>query len=315
MSTTEPTQRPLRLFLSYAHEDKRFCQKLETHLAGLKAKGAISPWYDGEIRAGAQWSEEIKHNLETSEIILLLISPDFIASEYCYGYEMKRALERHAEQEARVIPVLIRDVDDWENQPFAKLQVVPSGAKPVDNWDNKNKAWVDVARNIRLACEEMIKARQASQAHGAKSAEESRGADEGDRGAAPVAMAADRGASAEQPGRATGAGAPPEDFYPVGVWDIKSERPVKIAMHLTFYPEGGFQGGRIIGGRGTGEPLTGSWSYNPSNRMLQLIRTLDNNTQQFMLGITIQAPRDNGFQGVGTDGHAYFITGDEARPS
>lgn len=164
MPTTESTPQPLRLFFSYAHEDKNFRDELQVHLSGLQKRGIISDWYDGGITAGSKWSEEISRNLEAAQIILLLISPDFIASKYCFDYEMKRALEKHEAGESRVIPVLIRDVDDWRSFAFAELQVVPEGAKPVEKWALKNDAWVDVVRNIRLACQEMLKIRQASEA-------------------------------------------------------------------------------------------------------------------------------------------------------
>ncbi|HKR00947.1 MAG TPA: TIR domain-containing protein [Pyrinomonadaceae bacterium] len=163
MPEVKATRKPLKLFFSYAHEDESFRSELQVHLSGLKKRGIISDWYDGGITAGTEWSKEISRNLEASEIILLLISPDFINSEYCYDYEMKRALEKHEAGEARVIPVLIRNVDDWGSYPFARLQVVPRGAVPVENWEKQDDAWVDVARNIRLACQEMLEIQRASE--------------------------------------------------------------------------------------------------------------------------------------------------------
>lgn len=103
---------PLQLFYSYSHKDEEFRNELEVHLWGLKRQGLISGWHDRKIGAGANWSEEISRNLESSHVILLLISANFIASEYCYEKEMVRAMEKHDAGESRVIPVIIRNVDN-----------------------------------------------------------------------------------------------------------------------------------------------------------------------------------------------------------
>ena len=87
---------------------------------------------------------------------MLLISPDFLASDFCYEKEMKRALQRHESSEAVVVPVIIRPVD-WEASPFSKLQALPKGAKPVLNWQNPDDAWTDVAKGIRKVVEDFTK--------------------------------------------------------------------------------------------------------------------------------------------------------------
>src|SRR5205085_5289211 len=102
--TTEPVQ-SIELFYSYAHEDERLRKELEKHLALMKRQKLISAWHDRNIGAGTEWANEIDTHLNTARIILLLISPDFIASDYCYSIEMTRALERHKAGEARVIPI------------------------------------------------------------------------------------------------------------------------------------------------------------------------------------------------------------------
>jgi hypothetical protein len=98
----------------------------------------------------------IDEHLNTAQIILLLISPDFLASDYCYDIELTRAMERHAAGDASVIPVILREVD-WKSAPFGKLQALPKNAFPVTSWENRDQAFADVARGIRQAVEELKK--------------------------------------------------------------------------------------------------------------------------------------------------------------
>ena len=144
----------VEIFFSYAHEDELLRQELEKQLSILKWQGFITSWYDREISAGEEWAHMIDVHLDTAHIILLMISPDFMASHYCYGKEMKRALERHDAGEARVIPVILRPVY-WSDAPFSKLQVLPSGGVPVTSWQNRDEAFYDVARGIRGVVEEL----------------------------------------------------------------------------------------------------------------------------------------------------------------
>lgn len=146
------------VFFSYSHKDEVFRQELEKHLHILQRQGVISVWHDRKITAGDEWAGEIDQHLNTADIILLLISPDFLFSDYCYEIEMKRALARHDTGEARVIPVIIRSVD-WEGAPFGKLQALPKDAKPVATWRTLDEGFVDVARGIRRVAEE-LKARR-----------------------------------------------------------------------------------------------------------------------------------------------------------
>jgi hypothetical protein len=124
---------PIEIFCSYAHEDETWLQKLETHLSLLKRQGLISFWHDRLITPGTDWAGVIDTHLETASIVLLLVSADFFASDYCYGIEMKRALERQEAGEARVIPILVRSAD-WTEAPFAHLQPLPTDARPIVSW-------------------------------------------------------------------------------------------------------------------------------------------------------------------------------------
>jgi hypothetical protein len=144
------TQKPIELFCSYAPEDEFLLKKLETHLSMLKRQGLVATWHGRKIIAGTDWAQAIDTHLGSASVILLLISPAFLASDYCYGTEMMRALERHRHDEARVIPVLLRPVD-WHGAPFAHLQALPTNAKPVTTWSDRDQAFVDVATGIRRA--------------------------------------------------------------------------------------------------------------------------------------------------------------------
>jgi hypothetical protein len=141
-------QSELQVFFCYSHEDRDLRDQLERHLAPLKRTGQISAWHDRAITAGTSWADEIGERLERADLILLLVSADFLSSDYCYDVELQRAMERHASGTARVIPVLLRAVV-WEDTPFSALQAVPTNGKPVTSWANRDEAFVDVARAIR----------------------------------------------------------------------------------------------------------------------------------------------------------------------
>jgi TIR domain len=110
----------VKIFFSYAHEDEPLLNKLKAHLRPLHRQGLIDVWYDRNISGGSEWEHEISNHLDEADIILLLISPDFMDSDYCYGVEMKRALERHERREAHVIPIILRYVL-WHETPLRGL--------------------------------------------------------------------------------------------------------------------------------------------------------------------------------------------------
>lgn len=141
------TQRSVTLFYSYSHKDEKFRDTLAKHLALLRRQGLIKEWYDRQIDAGEEWREAIDEHLEVADIILLLVSVDFINSDYCFDKEMGRALERHDAGEAVVIPIIVRPVN-WTGAPFGRLQALPKNGKPVTVWDNRDSAWVNVAEGI-----------------------------------------------------------------------------------------------------------------------------------------------------------------------
>jgi hypothetical protein len=136
------------LFFSYSHADENLRDMLEKHLTALKHQGLIDTWHDRRINAGTELHGEIDKNLNTAEIILLLVSADFIASKYCYDVEMSRAIERHNAGEARVIPVILRACD-WHDTPFGKLMATPKDGKPIVSWTDIDEAFLDIVTSIK----------------------------------------------------------------------------------------------------------------------------------------------------------------------
>ena len=137
-----------KLFYAYANEDERLLKKLNKHLSLLVRQGLISPWSSQNITAGTLWDQELRDHLKTADIILLLVSANFIASDYCYTVEAQEALRRHQAGEACVIPILLHPCD-WEYAPFAKLAPLPNNRKPVKMWTNEDAALTNVAKGIR----------------------------------------------------------------------------------------------------------------------------------------------------------------------
>ncbi len=145
-----------KVFFSYSHKDEGLRDQLETHLAMLRNQGLIESWHDRRIVAGSELDASIFNELETADVILLLVSADFLASTYCYSKEMQRAMERHDSGEAKVIPVILRACD-WTSAPFGKLLAAPKDGKPIMSWPDTDEAMADVARQVRRAVELLAK--------------------------------------------------------------------------------------------------------------------------------------------------------------
>ena len=139
---------PVDVFFSYSHEDEGLRNELAAHLKLLERNGYIRGWHDRRIEPGNDWKRAIDANFEKARIILLLVSSDFLASDYCYDVEMKRALLKSDAGEADVLPIILRDCD-WSGAPFAKLQALPKDGKAVSSWDDRDDAFTSVAEAIR----------------------------------------------------------------------------------------------------------------------------------------------------------------------
>lgn len=149
------------LFFSYSHKDEEFRNELEIHLALLKRQGVITTWHDRRITAGRDFDSAISAELEGSDIVLLLVSANFLASDYCYEREMTRAIERHQRREAVVIPVILHPCD-WHSAPFGGLRATPTDGKPVSMFANQQEAFAIVAKDVREAAGAIIANRPAA---------------------------------------------------------------------------------------------------------------------------------------------------------
>ncbi len=149
---------PIEIFYSYSHNDESLRDRLEKHLVTLKNSGLIAGWHDRGIPAGTEWDRQIDEHLKAAQLILLLISVDFLASTYCTDIEVAHAMARHEAGTARVIPIILHPCD-WTGAPFGKLQALPKNAKPVSLWANQDEAFLNVVQGIRTAIEDMTNPR------------------------------------------------------------------------------------------------------------------------------------------------------------
>src|SRR6266702_5493899 len=159
---TSESTKAVEVFYSYAQKDEKLRNALVEHLSTLRRQGYISEWHDRQIVAGTDWAQEIDAHLHSASLILLLISPSFIASDYCYSIEMQLALERHQARQARVVPIILRPTD-LRDTPFAALQFLPAHGKAITTWQNRDEAFLDVARGIRTVIEHLNSSAASSQ--------------------------------------------------------------------------------------------------------------------------------------------------------
>ncbi len=155
MNGDQPESPPLTLFYSYSHKDEDLRLELEKHLSLLRRQKLLSDWHDRKITPGGEWKGAIDSHIATADIILLLVSADFISSDYCFDVEMQLALQRHQSGEAVVVPIILRPVD-WATAPFAALQALPRDGKAVTTWQTTDAAFADIAKGIRQVVSEWL---------------------------------------------------------------------------------------------------------------------------------------------------------------
>ncbi len=151
----------IALFFSYSHANEAMRNELEKHFAVMKRNGLIRAWHDRRILPGTEFDSEIMKKLEESNIILLLISADFLNSNYCYDKEMKRALEKHEKGEAVVIPVIIEPCD-WKEASFGGLNALPKDGKPFSKFSNINDACLEVVEGVKKVISEKFQSEKSS---------------------------------------------------------------------------------------------------------------------------------------------------------
>jgi hypothetical protein len=149
------TDKKVEIYCCYAHEDDEYLQMLKAHLNPFLRKGSILFWDDTNISPGAVWQDEVDNHLETASMVLLLVSADFMNSDYCYSKEMTRVMQQHEEGTIRVIPIIVRPVA-WQEAPFGKLQVLPTGAKAVSLWGNRDQGFLDIVQGIAKVANECL---------------------------------------------------------------------------------------------------------------------------------------------------------------
>ena len=148
----------LKVFVSYSHADSGLKDELLKHLTPLHQMNLIEEWNDRQLKGGDEWDRTISQNLNTADIILLLVSIDFINSKYCYDIELDKALELHDQKKAVVIPIILRNCM-WKHTPFAKIQALPKEAKAVNSWDDRDEALASIAESIRVVADDILTSR------------------------------------------------------------------------------------------------------------------------------------------------------------
>ncbi len=147
-----------KVFVSYARIDEACRVRLSVHLAPLVREGLIDLWSDRAITAGSNWERDIERELAAADIVLLLVTPDFVASVYCFEKEVTEALRRHERNEVRILPVLVKHVD-LVNLPFGRFQGLPLNRRPISAWEDPDEAWLEVAQGVQGAAEDIYRAR------------------------------------------------------------------------------------------------------------------------------------------------------------
>jgi TIR domain len=150
-----PSQEKIKIFCSYSHKDEELRAEFFSSIALLRQQDLIEIWHDKQILPSDDWSGDISKHLETADIIALLVSRHFIDSDFCFRKELKRALERAANGQARVIPIIV-SACDWEDAPFGHLQGMPFGGKAVTSWANLEEAWAEVAKSFKAVVRELV---------------------------------------------------------------------------------------------------------------------------------------------------------------
>jgi hypothetical protein len=175
------------VFFSYSHKDDRYRQKIDEHLSLLKRQGLIASWCDHQITPGKELDEEIARQLERAQIILLLVSSSFIASNYCFCTELERAVDRHQAGHARVVPIIVKPCD-WTTAPFGKLKALPKDGKPITTWNTHDEAYFDVAVGIRDVVKDLNAGRKSPVGGGADAVSD--GADDEEKPALSARLSA-----------------------------------------------------------------------------------------------------------------------------
>src|SRR5665213_815088 len=135
-------------FISYSHSDEQVVKRLHTHMSQLKREGQLSSWFDGAILVGGSLDDEIGNELKKAEIFLAIISPDYLASSYCYDIEFQEALKLFNMGQLKIVPIIAQPCD-WTSSPFGKFKAIPKDGKPISEFMNDNNAYLNIIDELR----------------------------------------------------------------------------------------------------------------------------------------------------------------------
>jgi len=141
-----------KLFVSYSRKDVAYLEEFKVQTAGLRRNNVVEVWTDQEIVPGNVWEANLKAQLESADIMIFLVSPDFIASDYIYDVEIGKAIERHNRGEVVIVPVIIRPCD-FSSTPLTKFQALPKNAEPISKWENRDEAWMNAVDGLKRTIE------------------------------------------------------------------------------------------------------------------------------------------------------------------
>jgi len=171
---------PYKIFTIYAREDAAYLEELRGQLRPLENAGRIKVWSDREINPGVNWEQEIVHNLDTADIILILVSAAYYNSAYIHDKEIRYALARHEQGQAKVLPIIVRPVDFSDDPVISRLQVLPTDGKPVNDrrhWQERDDAWLDVVAGIKRTLAVLMDAENRQKQQGEEALERMRQAE------------------------------------------------------------------------------------------------------------------------------------------
>ena len=152
---SDPENSKVYIFTSYAHEDESLKDEMDKYLKVLKRSGKIETWNDRALIPGQEWNQTIMDELKKANIILLLVSVDFNASDFIWDKELAHAMKRHEEGTAFVVPIILRRCK-WTDMPYAKLQALPHNATPITEYENRDQAFTEVATGIERLVDHIL---------------------------------------------------------------------------------------------------------------------------------------------------------------
>ena len=139
-----------KVFISYSKIDSQHLIKLENHLSVLKRNGTIGTWNCRKLLPGEKWDGKIRTELEEADLILFLVSDDFLATDYIWDIEIKRAIERDNDpnDSVTVVPIIVRSCD-WEDSPLGIFNTAPKKAQVINSSKDIDEAWTSVVKDLK----------------------------------------------------------------------------------------------------------------------------------------------------------------------